>query len=80
MDLFVEKLEALLEKKTRIVQEHQRANEEEKQEARKAKEALGEAGLTYDVNQFLKSVRQFEADRAKKSKRKQKDIKDLEDN
>lgn len=78
MDIFTEKLEELLGKKTEIVREHQKANEEEKQEARRAKEALGEQGLTYDMNQFLKTIRQFEAERAKKSKKK-KDIKDLED-
>ncbi len=77
MDLFVEKLEHFLTKKTEIVDEHKRSHEEERKQAREAGEALGEPGLTYDMNKFLKTVREFEAERAKKSKKRIKDLNNL---
>jgi len=74
MDLFVEKLEEFLQKKTTIVKSQVDKENEEKM---KLKEAVGEQGLTYDMNKFLKSVKQFEADRAKKSKKRIKDYEDI---
>ena len=74
MDLFVERLNEFLRKKTEIVEEHKRAHEEERRLAREASETLGEQGLTYDMNRFLKTVREFEAERAKKSKKRIKDL------
>lgn len=74
MDLFVEKLEVFLTDKTKIVKEHMRVHEDER---RQAQEAMGEQGLTYDMNKFLKTVREFEADRAKKSKKRIKEVDDM---
>ena len=74
MDLFIEKLEEFLKKKTEIVEEHNKLQEEERKHAREANEAIGQQGLTYDMNKFLKTVREFEADRAKKSKKRIKDL------
>lgn len=74
MDLFVQRLEEFLDKKSAIVkQEVDKANEEKM----KTREALGEQGLTYDMNKFLKSVKEFEADRAKKSKKRIKGNSDM---
>lgn len=74
MDLFIEKLEEFLKKKTEIVEEHNKLQEEERKQAREANETIGQQGLTYDMNKFLKTVREFEADRAKKSKKRIKDL------
>ena len=67
MDIYIQKLEEFLKSKTEIVQEYNRVEEEERV---KSKDILKEEVMTYDMNKFLKSVREFEADRAKKSKKK----------
>jgi hypothetical protein len=67
MDIYIQKLEEFLKGKTEIVQEQIRIEEEERV---KSKDTLKEDAMSYDMNKFLKSVREFEADRAKKSKKK----------
>lgn len=74
MDLFVERLDEFLEKKTAVVKSQV---DKENEEKIKLKEVVGEQGLTYDMNKFLKSVKQFEAERAKKSKKRIKDYEDM---
>jgi hypothetical protein len=67
MDIYIQKLEEFLKSKTEVVKEHNRVEEEERV---KSKDTLKEDAMSYDMNKFLKSVREFEADRAKKSKKK----------
>lgn len=69
MDLFVEKLDAFLAKKTEVVTKQL---DEDRREREQLKGDVGDAAMTYDMNKFLKTVREFEADRAKKSKKNRK--------
>ena len=70
MDIYIQKLEDFLKSKTEIVKEHNQVEEEERI---KSKDTLKEDAMSYDMNKFLKSVREFEADRAKKSKKKKEE-------
>lgn len=74
MDLFTDKLDAFLDKKTEVIKEFMKENEKEKSGF---KTIVQDTGLTYDMQKFLKTVREFEADRAKKSKKRVKDIPDM---
>jgi hypothetical protein len=74
MDLFIGKLGEFLEKKTEVVRAQV---QQESEETMKTKEELAKEGLTYDMNKFLKGVREFEAERAKKSKKRIKDYEDM---
>ena len=74
MDIYVKKLEEFLQTKTEIVKEQNKIEEAEKIQT---KDPLKEQAMTYDMNKFLKSVKEFEADRAKKSKKRIKAMDDI---
>lgn len=70
MDIFAERLDNFLKEKTEVVQKYL---DEDKKEREQLKGDINDAAMTYDMNKFLKTVREFEADRAKKSKKKKKE-------
>lgn len=74
MDLFIAKLEEFLQQKTEIVNEYMKENEKEKKQI---KGSIVDAGMTYDMQKFLKTVREFEAEQKKKSKKRVKDNTDI---
>jgi len=71
MDVFITKLDDFLKDKTKIVRQYIEEAEKEKRELRG--NIVEEAGMTYDMHKFLKTVREFEEDRKKKSKKRVKD-------
>lgn len=75
MDVFVERLDAFLEKKTEIAKKQIQQWEEEKRELKG--DVVEEAAMTYDMNKFLKTVREFEAEQKKKSRKRVKDNPDI---
>lgn len=75
MDVFVSKLDEFLNEKTTIVKQYIQECEKEKRELRG--NIVEEAGMTYDMHKFLKTVREFEEDRKKKSKKRVKDNVDI---
>lgn len=75
MDMFIERIDQFLEKKTSIVKEYINKCEKEKEELHG--NVVQEARMTYDMNKFLKTVREFEAEQKKKSKKRVKDYDDI---
>lgn len=75
MDLFNSKLQEFLKEKTEIVRKYVEDSEKERREL--GGNVVEEAGLTYDMNQFMKSVREFEAEQKKQSKKRVKDNADI---
>lgn len=75
MDVFISKLDEFLQKKAEIVHSHVKEREQEKREM--GGNVVEETGMTYDMNQFMKSVREFETEQKKKSKKRVKDNSDI---
>ena len=75
MDIFTNRLNKFLEKKADIAKQHIKECEEEKKEMKGY--VVEEARMTYDMHKFLKTVREFEADKKKKSKKRVKDNDDI---